>query len=164
MKKNRTYYFDKALKKNGITKVEFAKKSKIPYDTVAGWKKNNNVPDYAFVLLKKMAFSKHPIRFTPHTRIVTSVDITTKLAKRIQVAFWGTNYDCLHILGEVKKGNPKFVKPFFENIFYKDILNIFTTKELVRLLPNMANIMSKETIEFWDTVVKMQKEGGRSAA
>ena len=54
---NKVAIFDKALKYQNITKKEFAQKSNIPYDTVAGWKRNGSVPDFAFVLLKKIAFT-----------------------------------------------------------------------------------------------------------
>jgi len=35
---NKVAIFNKALKYQNITKKEFAQKSNIPYDTVAGWK------------------------------------------------------------------------------------------------------------------------------
>jgi len=50
---NKEKLFDKALKYHNITKKEFANKAAIPYDTVTGWKRNNSVPNFAFVLLKK---------------------------------------------------------------------------------------------------------------
>ena len=47
---NKVTIFDQALKYHNITKKEFAQKSNIPYDTVAGWKRNGSVPNFAFAL------------------------------------------------------------------------------------------------------------------
>ena len=44
--------FEKMLTAKGITKKVFSKYAKIPYYTVAGWKKSGNVPAYAMVILK----------------------------------------------------------------------------------------------------------------
>ena len=38
MQKNSVYHFDKALKYYGLNKKDFAKKSKIPYNTVQCYK------------------------------------------------------------------------------------------------------------------------------
>jgi len=120
MQKNSNYHFGKALKYYGLNKKEFAKKCKIPYDTVAGWKRAGHVTEYAFVLLKQLAFLENAP--TVKTKPFTKNMLTPKLEKEIQVAFWGKAYDASYVLKEVKKTNAKFVKPFFENLYYKDIL------------------------------------------
>ena len=140
--------FDQALKYHNITKKEFAKKSNIPYDAVStGWKRNGSVPDFVFVLLKKIVFTENPrrhqIRLKP-----TSIKLTDKLTKEIQVAFWGKNYEVSYILKEVRKGNTTFVKPFFENIFYGDILKILPTKAIEKLLPTIDKLF-KELCELF---------------
>ena len=50
--------FETLLTKNNFKKKEFAEYSKIPYDTVAGWKKKGFVPPYAMVILKDMIYRK----------------------------------------------------------------------------------------------------------
>lgn len=79
---NKVTIFDKALKYENITKKEFSQKSNIPYNTVAGWKRNGSVPDFAFVLLKKIAFTenlrRHQYRLKP-----TSIKLTEQLEKEI---------------------------------------------------------------------------------
>ena len=166
MNKEKAYLFDKVLKYHGMTKKEFADKSKIPYDTVAGWKRSGNVPNYAFVLLKKIAFTenprKHQLKLTPvrHMKITD----TNRLIKEIQVAFWGKNYEPTYILKEVKKGNPTFVKPFFENLFYGDILRLLSTKTIEKLLPTIDDLFKEQTATFWKNVVKMYNNGGLKIA
>ncbi|WP_457562746.1 hypothetical protein [Caminibacter pacificus] len=48
--------FVNTLKAKGITQKAFALYSKIPYDTVTGWKKKGKVPPYAMVIAKDMAY------------------------------------------------------------------------------------------------------------
>lgn len=156
---NKVKLFDNALKYHNITKKEFAQKSNISYDTVAGWKRNGNVPDFAFVLLKKIAFTENPRRHQLRLKPAT-ITLTDKLRKEIQVAFWGKNYEVTYILKEVRKGNPKFVKSFFENIFYGDILKILPIKAIEKILPVIKETFKEETALFWTNVVKMYKEGG----
>jgi len=155
--------FNSALKYHHITKKEFAQKSNIPYDTVAGWKRNNKVPDFAFVLLKKIAFTENPRGHQIHLK-AQPVKLTEKLQKEIQVAFWGKNYETDYILKEVRKGNPKFVKPFFENLFYGDILKILPIKAIDKLLPTIEELFQEQTVLFWRNTVKMYRDGGVSVA
>jgi DNA-binding transcriptional regulator YiaG len=50
--------FEKLLAKENITKKYFAQYADIPYYTVAGWKKNNKVPNYAMTILKDIIYRK----------------------------------------------------------------------------------------------------------
>ena len=50
--------FETLLLKNDLRKIDFSNYSQIPYDTVTGWKKHNNVPPYAMVILKDMIYRK----------------------------------------------------------------------------------------------------------
>ena len=156
---NKVAIFDQALKYQNITKKEFAQKSNIPYDTVAGWKRNGSVPDFAFVLLKKIAFTENPRRHQLKLK-PTPIKLTEQLKKEIQVAFWGKDYEISYILKEVRKGNAKFVKPFFENLFYGDILKILPTKAIEKLLPTIDELFKEQTVLFWRNVVRMYREGG----
>lgn len=160
---NKINLFDKVLKYHHITKKEFAQKSNIPYDTVTGWKRSGNVPDFAFVLLKKIAFTENPKRHQLRLKAIP-IELTEPLKKEIQVAFWGKNYEVSYILKEVRKGNPKFIKPFFENIFYGDILKILPIKAIEKLLPTIKKLFSEPIALFWRNVVKMYREGGVSVA
>jgi len=83
---NKVTIFDQALKYHNITKKEFAQKSNIPYNTVVGWKRNGSVPDFAFVLLKKIAFTENPRRHQFKLKPIP-IKLTKELKKEIQVAF-----------------------------------------------------------------------------
>ena len=50
--------FEALLKAKGISKKAFSSYSGIPYYTVAGWKKSEQVPIYAMILLRNMPTSK----------------------------------------------------------------------------------------------------------
>lgn len=128
-------------------------------NTVAGWKRNGSVPDFAFVLLKKIAFTENPRRHQYRLK-PTSIKLTEKLEKEILVAFWGKDYEVSYILREVRNGNSKFVKPFFENMFYGDILKVLSTNTIEELLPIIDELFKEETALFWKNVVKMYKKGG----
>jgi len=157
MQKSTHYHFDKALKYHGLNKKEFAKKCKIPYDTVAGWKRAGHVPEYAFVLLKQLAFLENTTIHKP--KYLTKVTINPKLEKEIQVAFWGKAYNTSYILKEVKRANTKFVKPFFENLYYKDILKLLSIKQIEKLLPVLEVEFKAEKVLFWKNVVKHYTQG-----
>jgi len=51
--------FETLLKEKNLTKRDFANYSKIPYNTVAGWKKYKYVPAYAMQILKDMPTNKN---------------------------------------------------------------------------------------------------------
>ena len=50
--------FEKMLSAKNISKKYFANFAKIPYYTVAGWKKSGTVPNYAMVLLQSISIPK----------------------------------------------------------------------------------------------------------
>jgi len=50
--------FESMLSAKNISKKMFSRYAKIPYYTVAGWKKSDKVPAYAMVILKNMSTSK----------------------------------------------------------------------------------------------------------
>jgi len=153
---NKVAIFDRALKYHNISKKEFAQKSNIPY-------RNGSVPDFAFVLLKKIAFTENPRRHQLKLKPIP-IKLTKELKKEIQVAFWGKDYEVSYILKEVRKGNAKFVKPFFENLFYGDILKILSIKAIEKLLPTINKLFKEQTALFWQNVLKMYREGGVKVA
>ena len=53
--------FEALLKLKGISKKEFSKYSGISYNTVVGWKKKGEVPEYAFTILKQMPSRKKTV-------------------------------------------------------------------------------------------------------
>ncbi|HHB93905.1 MAG TPA: hypothetical protein ENK88_01985 [Campylobacterales bacterium] len=160
---NKVELFDSALKYHKLTKKEFAQKSTISYDTVVGWKRNGSVPNFAFVLLKKIVFSQNPRAHQIQLKI-EPIRLTDRLKKEIEVAFWGKNYEVSYIIKEVRRGNQTFIKPFFENIFYGDILKILPIKAIENLLPIIEQLFKEETALFWKNVVKMYREGGLNIA
>jgi len=163
MQKNSVYHFDKALKHYGLNKKDFAKKSKIPYDTVAGWKRGGHVPEYAFVLLKQLAFLEDSVTHAEMVKPVVKASMDAKLEKEIRVAFWGKDYSPLYVLKEVKKANVKFVKPFFENLYHKDILKLLNIKQLEKLLPILKAEFNSEKVLFWENVVRHYRQGKHHA-
>jgi len=54
-------HFESLLKLKGISKKTFSQYAKIPYNTVAGWKKKGEVPSYAMVILKQMSAQKESV-------------------------------------------------------------------------------------------------------
>ena len=153
--KNKALLFDKALEYHHLTKKEFAKESGIPYDTVAGWKKRGEVPHYAVVLLKKIVRERQMAYAVHNNRIGTLVGrktIDQKLAKRIEAAFWGKDIEYNEIIRRVRKGNPEFVKPFFENLYFKDVIAILGQKMIGKLLPVLDKQFDQHTTRFWNRV------------
>ena len=115
--------FVRTLKARGITQKEFSNYAKIPYDTVTGWKKKGKVPAYAMVIAKDMAYRKELDRqaqMQMQRRLKqdeTSVPyLTPKERKRIEAAFWGSNYTAGEIIEKVTQGDQKFVKQFHQNV------------------------------------------------
>ena len=153
--RNKALLFDKALQYHHLTKKEFAKKSGIPYDTVAGWKKRGEVPKYAVVLLKKIVQELQMGYIVHDNRIGTLVGrktIDPKLAKRIEAAFWGKDIEYNEIIRRVRKGNPAFVKPFFENLYFKDVIAVLGQKMIGKLLPVLDKQFDQHTTRFWSRV------------
>jgi len=115
--------FEKILTKKKITKKAFSDYAKIPYNTVAGWKKSGTVPAYAMVIARDMVYrkrldekAKQQMQRGLKDISIMKLNLLPKEKKRIESAFWGTNYIAEEILQEVIKGNSKFVKQFNENV------------------------------------------------
>lgn len=156
---NKAELFDKALAYHGLSKKEFAELSGIAYDTVAGWKKRGEVPDYAVVLLKKIAMEKHrgyPARAKRRERLKGAKVLEPRLAKRVEAAFWGKNAESDAIVRGVKRGDPAYVKPFFENLYYKDVLAVLGQKQIEKLLPVLDVAFDAKTATFWQQVANAE--------
>ena len=115
--------FETLLIKNNFKKKEFAEYSKIPYDTVAGWKKKGFVPPYAIVILKDMIYRKKLDKETEQTLkrniqpVINQNHILTKTEEnRLKSAFWGTNFTTEDILKGIKERNQKILKKIEENL------------------------------------------------
>ncbi|WP_152059050.1 hypothetical protein [Aliarcobacter butzleri] len=115
--------FETLLIKNNFKKKEFAQYSKIPYDTVAGWKKKGFVPPYAMVILKDMIYRKKLDEETEQTlkrNIQPIINQNHKLTKneenRLKSVFWGTNFTTDDILKGIKEKNQKILKKIEENL------------------------------------------------
>jgi transcriptional regulator with XRE-family HTH domain len=115
--------FVRALKAKGITQKAFADYAKISYDTVTGWKKKGKVPAYAMVIAKDMAYRKTldtqaqmQMKRRLKKDIVTLPHLLPKEQKRIEAAFWGSNYTAGEIVQKVAQGDKKFVKQFRQNV------------------------------------------------
>jgi transposase len=156
---NKAELFDKALAYHGLSKKAFAEKGGVPYDTVAGWKKRGDVPEYAVILLKKLAMEKHRGYHVRTKRAVKRKGVKAldpRLAKRIEAAFWGKNAGSDTIVRMVKRGDPAYVKPFFENLYYKDALAVLGQKQIEKLLPLLDEQFDTKTAAFWHRVANAE--------
>ncbi len=115
--------FIDVLKANGITQKAFAEYAKIPYDTVTGWKKKGKVPTYAMVIVKDMAYRMQldeQVRQTLQRRHkrerIEVVGLKPNEQKRIEAAFWGSNYTAGEIIENAKKGDKATLKRLKENL------------------------------------------------
>lgn len=113
--------FEQLINKNNITKKEFSDYSKIPYNTVLGWRKKGFVPAYAMVILKDMnyrkKFDEEELKSLSKTAAL-STKLTTKEQNRLKSAFWGTNYTIDFIVQEIKKGNKKVIDKIKQNLSF----------------------------------------------
>lgn len=115
--------FEKLLKNNNISKKDFSEYSKIPYDTVVGWKKRSHVPSYALVILKDMNYRREldievsqKLRKNIVSILKTNYSLTKNEESRLKSVFWGTNYTTNDIIVGIKEKNQKILKRFEENL------------------------------------------------
>ena len=123
--------FETLLTKNNFKKKEFAEYSKIPYDTVVGWKKKGYVPAYAMVILKDMIYRK---RLDKEVSKVLKRDLQSQINQnhlltkteenRLKTAFWGTNFTTEDILRGIKEKNQKIMQKMKENMSKTEIKEI----------------------------------------
>ena len=123
--------FETLLTKNNFKKKEFAEYSKIPYDTVAGWKKKGFVPPYAMVILKDMIYRKKLDEqteqlFNKNIQPITNQNHNlTKLEEtKLKSVFWGTNFTTYDILKGIKEKNQEIMQKIKENMSKTEIKEI----------------------------------------
>ena len=123
MKKIDHAFFINRLKAKGITQKAFAQYAKIPYDTVTGWKKKGKVPAYAMVIAKDMVYRMRLDEKTRkelqrrHKRAhIEVIGLQPAEQKRIETAFWGTNYTAGEIVEKVQAGDKRFTKQLKKNV------------------------------------------------
>ena len=122
MKLDHKLFID-TLKAHNITQKAFSEYAKIPYDTVTGWKKKGKVPAYAMVIVRDMAYRK-----TLNEKVGKELQRKRKRMKqpvtgllpveekRIEAAFWGTNYTVAEIIEKIRSGDQKIIERFDENV------------------------------------------------
>lgn len=115
--------FEKLLINSNISKKDFSEYSKIPYDTVVGWKKRNHVPAYAMVILKDLNYRKkldlkasQDLRKNSRVTSRNNHSLTRNEEKRLKSVFWGTNYTTNDIIHGIKEKNQKILKRIEENL------------------------------------------------
>ncbi|MBS9782527.1 MAG: hypothetical protein KGV43_01840 [Arcobacter sp.] len=113
--------FEKLLKNNNFSKKDFSTYSKIPYDTVVGWKKRNNVPAYAMVILKDMIYRQKLDlealkEFQKEDNLKIDYSLTKNEEKRLKSVFWGTNYTIADIVKGIKEKNQKILNQLEKNL------------------------------------------------
>jgi predicted transcriptional regulator len=144
--------FDKALKLHQLTKKEFAGKTNIPYDTVTGWKRSNNVPKYAFMLLKKIANDE---KRRPKILVKKiKPEITTKLLKQAEVTFWGKNYDIKDVIKKARRGNQKYLSIILTNMWIKDALKIIGPKAILKHIEQIKDKIPKDSYLAYRYIAK----------
>lgn len=116
--------FETLLTKNDFKKKEFADYSKIPYDTVVGWKKKAYVPAYAMVILKDMIYRKKLDEETEklfkrniiQPTTIQNYNLTKIEENKLKAVFWGTNFTTDDILKGIREKNQKILKKIEENL------------------------------------------------
>ena len=115
--------FIQTLKNYGITQKAFAEYAKIPYDTVTGWKKRGKVPAYAMVIARDMAYRKRQneqarniLQRRGKRNVAEIVGLDKREQKRIEAAFWGTNYTAAEIIEKAQKGDRYFKNRLEKNL------------------------------------------------
>ena len=115
--------FETLLIKNNFKKKEFAEYSKIPYNTVVGWKKKNSVPAYAMVILKDMIYRKKLDEETEkllkrniNPITIKNYNLTKIEENKLKAVFWGTNFTTDDILKGIREKNQKILKKIEENL------------------------------------------------
>jgi len=105
--------FENILSAKNISKKAFSNYAKIPYYTVAGWKKSGKVPAYAMVLLKSM----------PTPKMVTAKQLIDSGMPR--AIFWNNNLSKevpidIFIVSTLKRAYNDFVIETFIEFFGED--------------------------------------------
>ena len=115
--------FETLLTKNDFKKKEFADYSKIPYDTVVGWKKKGYIPPYAMVILKDMIYRKKLDEETEkllkrniNPITIKNYNLTKIEENKLKAVFWGTNFTTDDILKGIREKNQKILKKIEENL------------------------------------------------
>ncbi len=115
--------FETLLKKNNFKKKEFSDYSKIPYDTVVGWKKKEYIPPYAMVILKDMIYRKKLDEETEkllkrniNPITIKNYNLTKIEENKLKAVFWGTNFTTDDILKGIREKNQKILKKIEENL------------------------------------------------
>ena len=115
--------FETLLTKNNFKKKDFAEYSKIPYDTVVGWKKKGYIPPYAMVILKDMIYRKKLDEETEklfkrniQPTTIQNYNLTKIEENKLKAVFWGTNFTTDDILKGIREKNQKILKKIEENI------------------------------------------------
>ena len=115
--------FETLLTKNNFKKKDFADYSKIPYDTVVGWKKKGYVPPYAMVILKDMIYRKKLDEETEkllkrniNPITIKNYNLTKIEENKLKAVFWGTNFTTDDILKGIREKNQKILKKIEENL------------------------------------------------
>lgn len=113
--------FEILLSKNDFKKKDFATYSKIPYDTVIGWRKKDKVPEYAMVILKDMIYRKNLDdellqNFNKYPKFTNNYLLTKNEEKYLSSVFWGTNLTLDEIVKQIKEKNQKILKRVEENL------------------------------------------------
>lgn len=121
--------FETLLTKNNFKKIEFAEYSKIPYNTIVGWRKKGFVPPYAMVILKDMIYRKKLDEETEQTlkrnlQPIINHNLTKIEENKLKSLFWGTNFTMDDILKGIIEKNQRIINKIEKNMSKTKIKDI----------------------------------------
>jgi len=130
--------FESLLHTKNISKKRFSNYSKIPYYTVAGWKKSGKVPAYAMVLLESMSSSK----------TVTAKQLID--AGMPRAIFWNNNLtksvpNDIFIVSTLKRSYNDFVVKHFIAFFGEDTVLAALMKHRDKLSDKLIDSVMNHT-------------------
>ena len=130
--------FESLLHAKNISKKTFSNYAKIPYYTVAGWKKSGKVPEYAMVLLKNM----------PSPKTVTAKQLIAAGIPR--AIFWNNDLsksvpNDLFIISTLKRAYNDFVVQKFVEFFGEDTVLAALMKHRDKLSDKLIDSVMNHT-------------------
>ena len=130
--------FDLLLHAKNISKKTFSQYAKIPYYTVAGWKKSGKVPAYAMVLLKSM----------PSPKTVTAKQLID--AGMPRAIFWNNDLsksvpNDIFIVSTLKRAYNDFVVKHFIDFFGEDAVLAALMKHRDKVSDKLIDRVIKHT-------------------
>jgi hypothetical protein len=117
-----------------------------------GWKRSNNVPKYAFMLLKKIINDEHR-----RPRVLTKKikpEMTDRLLKQAEVAFWGKNYDIKDVIKKARRGNKEYLSIILTNVWIKDAVRLIGPKVILKHIEQIKDKIPQDRYLAYQYITK----------